>query len=841
MIARSGADSKILGMMTVALACVVLRCVSTYDQFPFWSGDPFVVPSPLIGLTPAWALILDAMTLACGAAIVSLLCLRSRTSGILHAIICVPFWLPFLLIAWTVWGTGRGGIGNSIENLVLAGHWSAALGISLAIYACVKDHALRASTTLLVGGTLLAVLMMVVPKGIAQVYVEHPQMMQLFRENQASFLASQGWSPDSAMARGYIRRLQQPEASGWFGLANVFATLAASGVGCFVTLLGLEFSRERSLREVRTSHDRNTLLAVLALGGLICACGVVLAGSKGGYAAMVLGLGLGGMACWLRRKDRTLIISSKLTRWLGPGLVACTLLAVVARGLVGERVGELSILFRWFYMLGAARIVAHHPLGVGPTGFKDAYMIYKPAIAPEDTAFAHSVLIDWITTLGVVGVGVAALWLLAASFAGWAVLIPSQSDIPSQPHDSADEDRTHVLGLLRTSRGFACLAMIASTGVAAVLERQAATPETGIVRASGILLGLGVIWALHRILEREAQSGTGIGHTLGPALGVAALVSAVHSQIELSGVTPGSAAWCGLVLALAAGLATRPIDWRIAQPGEEHLSMLMVGWLGWVGRVLALVTVTILLIAASRAITWQRSLSSAYVGASVVQEFIARREEGFAMNGPNQHAMLRLLGDDIAAANGSPLSISPSNIDEAIQSLQLRTSERVQPMLDAAVAANHDHFPTLRASSRLALLVAQARVTRGEPVDVERLDAPIRVLLSAQPHFSQSASYWSWLGTMWEQRAGLPTGNSRLVGSAREALNNAALAWEQAVKWSPHDPLHTVKISDLYVRLGDEASASAWAKRSLEINVNLRLDPLRQLTETEVSRLRARQ
>ena len=105
-----------------------------------------------------------------------------------------------------------------------------------------------------------------------------------------------------------------------------------------------------------------------------------------------------------------------------PAIIAAALLAVIARGLVGERIGELSLLFRWFYMQGATHIFADHwLLGVGPADFKDAYMIAKPATSPEDVSSPHSILLDWVATLGLGGLAWCVLFLVWSSAAGRAL------------------------------------------------------------------------------------------------------------------------------------------------------------------------------------------------------------------------------------------------------------------------------------------------------------------------------------------------------------------------------------------------------------------------------------
>src|SRR5690606_11618084 len=111
---------------------------------------------------------------------------------------------------------------------------------------------------------------------------------------------------------------------------------------------------------------------------------------------------------WAARRERL----GRLGGWVAIAAVGSALVAVAARGVAGEKIGELSLLFRWFYLQGSARIIAEHPwLGVGPAGFRDAYLLAKPALSPEEVTSPHSVVFDWMSTLGVLAGG------------AWAVLL----------------------------------------------------------------------------------------------------------------------------------------------------------------------------------------------------------------------------------------------------------------------------------------------------------------------------------------------------------------------------------------------------------------------------------
>jgi uncharacterized membrane protein len=816
--------------LCIALACIVLRCISTYDPFPYWSGDPFIMPSPVVGLTPAWAMGLDAVTIiACGVVCWGV----SRAASNLQLRLLIDNSGVILFVYSAVSLTTK----SFLDDHVLGLHWGASVFVALAVLMCIKDRALRLPAAMLACAALLSIVVMIVPKGLAQVFVEHPQMMRTFRANQDAFLAAQGWSPDSAMARGYLRRLEQPEASGWFGLANVFATLAAAGFATFITWLVLELTRERiGVRDDRT--ERTKLLAITGGGAALCAAGVWLAGSKGGFAVAGLGLVLAGAAWWIRRPGNESRISAKVAGWIGPALVALTLLAVIVRGLIGERISELSILFRWFYMQGAAKIFIHNPFGVGPAGFKDAYMIHKPALSPEDTAFAHSILIDWIVCAGVIGLVLVGVWVGFLMSASRGLLRPAPASSPSDagPEESPEE-RSLAGTLLRQARGLACLMVILPTGIAAFLEREAATPESGLTRAAGIAFALACIWGIWRVIERGSRTQN-YDDALGPAVAVGAVVAAVHCQIELTGTTQGSGAWCWLALACGAGLCRGAwVSPSLPDALDQNLSptFKLPRWI-----VIPIAALPIFILGGVVAMTWswQYKLARAYGPADEVREFVQRRSELDQLSGAARDQAGRALLDDLSAATGQ--TVTSGTLEATLGRVQ---EQGVAAAKDALVLAASDepwHFGTLRAASRVLMIEAQGRIARGEKLKPADLDAAITLLDKRREQFGKTASYWSWLGILWEQRATMPFEGKGIVSDSLSAQTRATQAYMNAAKFAPFDPLHPVKLSDLYAAMGDTENARGWAIRALELDKNLRLDPLRQLTESERARLKAR-
>ncbi|MFO0858306.1 MAG: O-antigen ligase family protein [Phycisphaerales bacterium] len=823
--------TTVIALLALALACVALRCVSSYDPFPYWSGDPFIVQSPVLGLTPALAIATDTICFAASAAAL-VLCLTGRT---------LPLSITLCLIAATLgltWQQIKPIPSDYWDGIVLSRHWLAGFTLAFATIAASRHAALRRAVMLLTSSTLIGIVLLVLAKGFSQIIFEHPQMLKAFRANKESIIAAQGWDMNSSMARAYTRRLEQPEATGWFGLANIFATLCAAGFTALLTLLATTWQSTKQSRP-NPNPQLKKATVILAFCTLAFAAGVYLAGSKGGFAAAALGVLLAGFVWLTHRGESTQNPTSpanspsrlhKCATWLGPTLVIGALLAIIARGLIGERLGELSLLFRWFYMQGAAKIFAAHPLGVGAAGFKDAYMIYKPALSPEDTSFAHSVLIDWIVALGPIGLIAVAAWFIMLRTAS-KCLIPSPTD-----HTAPSTDENAEILLLRNTRSIACFALLAPTALAAFLERDAATPEAGLTRALGIALSLAAAWAMHILLSNTNKSNPRATlTTFAPALATAAIVACVHGQIELTGTMSGSAAWSLALLGAAASLA-QPARSKSNVDGSHQTSKLQIP--------LALIAVLATVLCAVpyfKAASWQRALEVSYVQAAGVQDFVARRNDlATASNPPadptSKSSAREALVHDLSVALSRPVQPQNQDIDKAISDLQLAISKNVANDLNAAVEAAPLHFPTLRTASRLALATTLQRELAGNASPAELSD-PITQLTSAERLFSQNVNYWSWLGTMSRERA-----KSRPTYSpeATTDLERTITAWTRAQELSPHDTIHALKLSDLYAELGKPAEAREWATKALAANSNMRLDPLRQLTDSERSRLEAR-
>ena len=477
----------LLGM----LAIVVLRLGCTHEPFPGWSGDPFELPNPIVGITPAASLLLDAVAMALAAVSI----LRCGGISVLQGVCCS---LAAAVIVYHA-AVDRDG---DLENALLGFNWLASLGMGLALSCLCRDRFVRA----LAMGILLAPLPLLAIKGAHQRFVEHAQTLASFLADKSRFIAAQGWAEGSSMALAYERRLRQAEGIGWFGLANVYAGL---GVGLFVASTGLLIAASRS------SAPRWSK-AMLALCSLLGAAILALSGAKGGYAAAGLGIGCVAItSLWVRRWPD----SARFVRHGGAifaaGAICGVLVLVALRGIIGTRLGELSVLFRWYYLEGAVAIFREHWLiGTGPAGFRDAYMLFKPDLSPEDVTSPHSVLFDYASTLGIAGLGAGIIWFGLLHRSAIAMCAGNTAG-----------DKPFPLSLRESIRLMAIPLAIGVIG-AAYFEQPVASVDSTLIRLAGLTLGIVVAAAVFCVARA--------GSRMTIAFGAAAVALGAHAQIELT-------------------------------------------------------------------------------------------------------------------------------------------------------------------------------------------------------------------------------------------------------------------------------------------------------------------
>lgn len=812
------------------LGAMTLRCVIGTDPFPYASADVFTTGTPALAITPKWSFVIDAFMLLASAA---MLCVQiAQKRG--------PAW----------WQCGVLGLAGTVllahinpratdgmDNAVLGVQWLSNFIASVAMMGVLRENA-RARG--LVIATLTAIAIATSLRGAYQVFVEHAQTMATFNANKQSYFAAQGWSPDSPMARAFTRRISQAEATGWFGMANVAATLFAA---CGVLLAGLGVHAWKA----RTGRDAapGWMVGSLIGGCIACVVGVVLAGAKGGYAALALGIAVLIVMMLAERREKLAGLVARGAGFIAPAVIAMVLLAVVVRGLVGERLGELSIWFRSMYLEAAIRIAGQHPLtGTGPAGFKDAYLLAKNPLSPEEVALPHSVLADLIATLGVGGLALAGLWVFLACRAGGAIAVR--------------EENASTLTVREIARPvFVVLAFAAIA--AGYLERAAPLIDMVGLRIAAIAIGGVVGVAAAMLAARSARVGA-------VALGAAALAFIAQSQIELSGTQPGAMMW-GLALLLAAGSMGPRVREMTAPPLPSKVTALVLSGKHITALLVLLCGVYVLGCGFwwMKTRGWEGSLRRAADASEQVRGFVRDRDllavSGSMMRSQSGltelHTELQLrlrreivlepsavseavaqlqslLIKELSAFIGRAVPANPAGIDRALEAAKAKAIPGVAAAMDRAARSNGSHLGTVRALTTVQMQHLVTKMEAGE-VSREEMDGPILTMRQFGEPLARKTTYWSWLGTLYAERAGRITTDEELRRSDwLAAIDN----WTRAHELAPFNTLHAVKIADAAAQLGDNAAASQWAKIALRVSEQMRLDPLVQLSESEQRRMR---
>ncbi|MFG0251214.1 MAG: O-antigen ligase family protein [Phycisphaeraceae bacterium JB051] len=420
-------------------------------------------------------------------------------------------------------------MGDNVQSMHRSMLWAGAMAIALAGRHLAEHERLRR----LAVASLLAMLIPMAFGSIIFVLIEHPATVKMFQENEEAFLSARGWAKGSAQHQLYVRRLMFNDATGSFGLSNVYGSILAS-----LTLLGVIVSGHVA------RQWRATWSIVPGAAVILGLAAIYLTHSKGAVAVLVAG-GILCIACWwisrtTERSRLTLPILALL-------LIAGASLAVVARyefgGIPKTDKGERSLLFRFQYWQGATRVAGHMSTdtlfwGLGPGQFKQAYVIYKDPLNPEEVTSTHNVFMDQVLSLGIGGL----CWSLL--LVGWVCkggqLAGEELTAVPDPHallaPKGVKDKTIIV--------VCALALMLFGWRFAVQSIALLTPES-LLGFTGGAIGFIVLTSVLISEGWLTDSATRAG------LFVAASALLIHNQIEMTFFHDGACIVAMFIVALA--------------------------------------------------------------------------------------------------------------------------------------------------------------------------------------------------------------------------------------------------------------------------------------------------
>lgn len=453
-------------------------------------------------------------------------------------------WLSSLLVAvgaavalWHLsWSSEDGFIGSM---------WIGGAALGLAAFHLGEDATIRRWVT----SALAAMIGVWLIQGLWYVNVEHPMTVSEFQANVVEVLSNQGIEPGTSADMLYRRRMMDSSLIGSVGFSNVMGGIVAA-----VTVLvfgGVATALSDSGLKLRKGSRR---LSGIGLGMVMAGLYVVWLTQSRGAMAAALGVGVWVVmaAVWdqRRRSGGESTSSGRGITAVALGLVVCAMLAIAIRGgLIGppESVqGERSLMFRWWYWVGAWHIAFDTGWrwlgGVGVFGFSDAFARLKPEMLPEDVTSTHNLWVDWLVMLGVGGLAwaaVTAIWLVRG-LRGWCVTV---SYPMAMPVPWGLKVRCYVV-----------------TGLALSLFATQFMIEQATMYSSTVVLWfVGVAWFVATVtwltgLRRGSICDRGI------MLGVVAsgLFVMIHGQLEMTFFQPGSVAMVWLLIGLCGSMANQP-------------------------------------------------------------------------------------------------------------------------------------------------------------------------------------------------------------------------------------------------------------------------------------------
>jgi len=392
-------------------------------------------------------------------------------------------------------------------------------------------------------------------KGIVQVAWEFPARAEFFEANRLESLTAQGITPGTPKEQMIAGRLLDNTTTGYWALANVFATELLLLLGAAIGTAAAAIAYAKRWKKKHPPNKKGEISLPTLLGWGVClgittiVFSLVATRARGGIAAGAM-VGLTLAAGWKFR-------SAIKRRWKASALVALIIFglgitAVCGYGVWKDRLPSKTMSIRWFYWTGSAEIVREHPyLGVGPGNFSDAYMKVRRPEAEEEVKTPHNFVAHALTQYGIPGGTLFVGLVVAMVIFAWRPrscehkLSESPPNAPSSSRGRILAFGTIVLTMIFT-RWYFYIAPVGGNGAFMLFECILPAIVFG-----AILFGMG--WSLTRC-EDMTDSTIAIMR-ISLAAGVTAFV--IHNFVSYGLWAPGTATTFWVAVGAAAALGAK--------------------------------------------------------------------------------------------------------------------------------------------------------------------------------------------------------------------------------------------------------------------------------------------
>jgi hypothetical protein len=377
------------------------------------------------------------------------------------------------------------------------------------------------------------VLWVILSMGCAAVYVSTDQaldsnekMVEDYRRNPGRQLQMLGIEPNSLAQFQYEHRLHSKDIRGLLTTSNSTGTFLLAGIFIAAGLVA------DALRHRKNDSGFASRLLVLILVLLILLAGLFIGKSRGALAGGMLAMFLFilllrfGRQFWHRRR---VILTFLLLVFAGVWAAA------IAYGIKNDRLpGPNAMFVRWQYWVGAAKMAAQHPLGVGGGNFGTFYTQVKIPAAPESVRDPHNFVLSILCQFGPLGLLGFTVMILVALWRGLKDTFENSTPVnpPGKP------DKIIALGVMvcTTAALLWIRPFVSEGGILGenTIVRQSVFVVMYLIPAFCFICPFGLLWATGQELPSGASRD---GLAIGIICAVVAIL--VHNLIDFALFEPG--------------------------------------------------------------------------------------------------------------------------------------------------------------------------------------------------------------------------------------------------------------------------------------------------------------
>ncbi|MGA2499309.1 MAG: O-antigen ligase family protein [Tepidisphaeraceae bacterium] len=400
----------------------------------------------------------------------------------------------------------------------------------------------------LVAGVAMGVMLMLLANGVNKRVFDAPEIIREWNDRSSPnsrwhYMQEHGLHETDFQFQQIEKKIAGGELTGFSASANTYGAMIAVGL---VVLFGI------MAQGLSDSRKWWWATAVVALPAAV----FVLRYTHSRQAAMTPLLGLSALLL-VRWKGSWLAARATTVYWLGAGAFALGAVALVGHAMYHGSLGDRSLTFRWYYWVGAARIVAQRPFtGVGWANFGEYYSSVRVAQATEEVQDPHNILVRAFAELGIVGGALLVAWLMRLFWEMTRPTAPADTSIEGHRRNAraTKENAAPVKWAIGLAIAAAALNLLAGHD----FSQNAAWLELQAIYSLGAAVLLAAAIFMATTSGRSTLWDDAPGDWILRGLVAAAGIFFIHNLIDFSWSEPAPFSLFSLLAGAAVGARQRP-------------------------------------------------------------------------------------------------------------------------------------------------------------------------------------------------------------------------------------------------------------------------------------------